>query len=62
MMGQETLQITGDMEEEEVSGFKDDDIHMVMEQTGCNREEAKSALEKERDIAAAILYINNKKE
>ena len=61
MMGQETLQIIGDMEEEEISGFKDDDIHIVMDQTGCNREEAKNALEKEKDIAVAILYLNNKK-
>ena len=61
MMGQETLQITGDIEEEEVSGFKDEDIHIIMEQSGCNREEAKMALEKEKDIAAAILSLNNKK-
>lgn len=60
MMGQETLQITGDIEEEEIFGFKDEDIHMVMEQTGCDREEAKKALEKEKDIAAAILYLNQK--
>ena len=44
MMGQETLQVLGDIEEEEISGFKDEDIHIVMEQTGCNREEAKKAI------------------
>ena len=60
MMGQETIQVLGDIEEEEVSGFKDEDIHIIMEQTGCNREEAKQALEEKKDIAAAILYLNNK--
>ena len=39
---------------------KDEDIHIVMEQTGCDREEAKQALEEKKDIAAAILYLNNK--
>ncbi len=60
MMGQESLQITGDIEEQEMEGFTDEDIHIVMEQTGCTREKAKEALEKEKDIAAAILYLNNK--
>lgn len=60
MMGQESLQITGDMEEHEAEGFTDEDIHIVMEQTGSNRESAKEALEKEKDIAAAILYLNKK--
>lgn len=60
MMGQETLQVLGDIEEEEISGFKDEDIHIVMEQTGCNREEAKKALEEKKDIASAILFLSNK--
>ena len=60
MMGQESLQITGDMEEQEMEGFTDEDIHIVMEQTGSSREKAKEALEKEKDIAAAILYLNKK--
>ena len=60
MMGQESLQITGDMEEHETEDFTDEDIHMVMEQTGCTREKVKEALEKEKDIAAAIIYLNKK--
>ena len=60
MMGQESLQITGDFEEHEAEGFTDEDIHIVMEQAGCTREKAKEALAKEKDIAAAILYLNNK--
>ncbi len=59
MMGQESLQITGDLEEQEIQGFKDEDIHIVMEQTGCTREKAKEALEKEKDIAAAIIYLKS---
>ena len=57
MMGQESLQIIGDMEEVESEGFKDEDIHIVMEQTGCSREEAKKALDEKKDIAAAILHL-----
>ena len=60
MMGQETLQVLGDIEEEEISGFKDEDIHIVMEQTGCNIEEAKKALDEKKDIASAILFLSNK--
>lgn len=58
MMGQESLQITGDMEEHEVEGFTDEDIHIIMNQTGCTREKAKEALELKKDIAEAILYLN----
>ena len=60
MMGQESLQITGDIVEEEQEVFNDDDIKTVMEQTGCNKEDAKRLLEQEGDIAAAILAFENK--
>lgn len=60
MMGQETIQILGDIEEEEITGFKDEDIHIVMEQTGCTMEEARTALESKNDIAGAILYLKDK--
>lgn len=61
MMGQETIQVIGDIEEIEMEGFTDEDIHMVMDQTGCNREQAKEALDMKKDIAAAILYLNENK-
>ena len=61
MLGQETLQIMGEIEEIEVEDFKDEDIHMIMEQTGCNREDAKKALEEKKDIAGAILYLNERR-
>ncbi len=60
MMGQETLQISGDMDEEEISSFNNEDIKMVMEQTGKSMEEAQKALEEKKDIAAAILYLKDK--
>lgn len=60
MMGQETIQIIGDIEEHEVEGFTDEDIHIVMNQTGCSREKAKEALSEKKGIAEAILYLNQK--
>ena len=56
-MGQETFQIIGDYEEQDLEKFNEDDIKTVVEQTGCSREEAKSALEKEGDLAKAILGL-----
>ncbi|MBU1203904.1 MAG: nascent polypeptide-associated complex protein [Nanoarchaeota archaeon] len=56
MMGQETFQIVGDVEE--VSGTGEEDIKVVIEQCSCSREDAVKALEKnEGDIAKAILSI-----
>ena len=62
MMGQESIQITGDMEERSLKKFDGDDIKTVIEQTNCSEEEAKKALEKEGgDLAAAIIDLNNNK-
>ncbi|MDP6641781.1 MAG: nascent polypeptide-associated complex protein [Candidatus Nanoarchaeia archaeon] len=58
MMGQETFQITGDIEEQEKELFNEEDVKTVMEQTNCSKEEAIEALEKEKDLAAAILSLN----
>lgn len=57
MMGQETLQVLGDIEERELSLFSEEDIKTVMGQVNCSREDAKKALDKEGDIAAAILSL-----
>lgn len=59
MMGQESLQVTGDMvfveEEEEI---KKGDVQLVMKQAKCSEEEALKALEKaDGDIAQAILEL-----
>jgi len=59
VMGQMTYQITGDAEERSRSGFTDEDISLVMEKTGADRETAKKALEEEGDIASAILKLKS---
>ena len=57
MMGEESLQITGDIEEESIS---EDDIKTVSEQAGVSKEKAKEALEKfNGDLAEAILYLKS---
>lgn len=62
MMGQESIQITGDIEERSLEKFNEDDVKTVMEQTNCSEEEAKESLEsKGGDLAAAILDLNNNK-
>lgn len=64
MMGQETIQVVGDIievEKEEKAGASEDDASTVMEQTGCTREEAIEALEQSSgNLAEAILKIQNK--
>lgn len=56
MMGQESLQVTGDIEE--FSGISEEDIKTVAEQAGVSNEKAKAALEKNKgDLAAAIMEL-----
>jgi nascent polypeptide-associated complex subunit alpha len=59
MMGQESLQITGDIEEvERKLEISEDDIRTVAEQTGVSEEEAKAAIESTNgDLAEAILKL-----
>lgn len=59
MMGQESLQITGEIREEEIEEFSREDIRTVMEQTGCSEDEAKEALKDTKDIAEAIIKLKN---
>ncbi len=62
VMGQETFQIIGEAHEEELkeSLFTDEDVHLVMEQTGKNEDEVKEALIKnEGDIAKTILELKS---
>ena len=59
MMGQESLQITGDIEEaaNEIE-ISEDDISTVMEQAGCLRNEALAAIrESSGNLAEAILKL-----
>lgn len=56
MMGQETFQIMGKVEERSISKITEEDIKTVMEQANVSREKALKALEENNgDLAAAIL-------
>ena len=57
MSGQDTFQISGKVEIEEIS---EDDIKMVMSQTNSSKEKANDALKKSGgDIAGAILHLKD---
>ena len=63
MMGTETWQITGDVEEKPRKPFKDEDIETVINQTGASRDDVTAALEAAHgDLADAIIRIKEKKE
>jgi nascent polypeptide-associated complex subunit alpha len=56
MMGQESLQITGDIEEQSL--ISEDDVNTVAEQTGKSKDEAREALEAAGgDLAEAIIKL-----
>lgn len=57
-MGQETFQITGDIEEVTPQIYSDDDIKTVAEQAHVSQEKAREALEEAKgDLAQAILKL-----
>ena len=58
MMGQETIQVLGEITERSI--ISEDDIKTVIEQTNVSKEKAKSALEKYNgDLAEAILSLTS---
>jgi nascent polypeptide-associated complex subunit alpha len=61
MMGQETFQISGEIEERALSSepeIDDEDVKTVMEQTGATEEEAQEAISKNSgDLAKAIMDL-----
>ncbi|MEW6062747.1 MAG: nascent polypeptide-associated complex protein [Nanoarchaeota archaeon] len=60
MMGQETIQIIGNITE--ASKISGEDIEMVAGQAGVSKELAKAVLEKNNgDLAKSILELKNKK-
>lgn len=65
MMGQETFQISGDINERSFSitpDISEDDIQTVVEQTGVDKEAAKKAIEKHQgDLAEAIMDLQEEK-
>ncbi|MCK5476823.1 MAG: Nascent polypeptide-associated complex protein [Candidatus Aenigmarchaeota archaeon] len=68
MQGQISFQITGTESEvdnsqletatEEKETFSDEDIKMIIEQTGKSREEVEKVLEETHDIAETIMMLN----
>ncbi|PKM92115.1 MAG: nascent polypeptide-associated complex protein [Euryarchaeota archaeon HGW-Euryarchaeota-1] len=62
MQGQESFQISGDIVEEENesknSSIKDEDVDMVISQTGASEERARAKLEENKgDLAKTILEM-----
>ena len=61
-MGQESLQIIGDIEEVTADLFTEEDIKTVAEKANVSENKAKEALKKEGgDLAAAILSLKHNK-
>lgn len=57
MQGQDTYQVIGEAVERSVETFSEDDVKMIVEQTGASEEDAKKALEETDDIAEAIMKL-----
>jgi len=59
VMGQETFQITGQVEEKEAKvAISEEDVQTVMQQADVSEEKARESLEKNKgDIAATILEL-----
>ena len=61
MMGQETFQISGQIEERGKKPFTEEDIETVMDQTGADRAEVERVLMETRgDLAETILKLKKK--
>lgn len=62
MMGQETIQVIGDITEvERYEEINEYDVTTVMKQTNCSKEEALEALkESNGNLAEAIIKLQNK--
>ena len=57
-MGQESLQVTGDIEEVSTEKFSEDDVKTVASQASVSEDEARAALEAaDGDLAEAILSL-----
>lgn len=57
--GQKTFQVIGEPREEPLEKISEEDLKMVMEKTGCSKEDAEKALkESDGDIAEAIMALS----
>ncbi len=65
MMGQETFQISGEIEERSLSvtpDISEEDVQAVMDQAGVNETTARKAIEKHQgDLAEAIMDLTENK-
>ncbi len=60
VMGQETFQISGDVEEKTLEKFKEEDINLVVSQVNCTEEEARKALQQSNgNIAEAVIKLKS---
>ena len=61
MMGQETFQIVGEVEERSTElEINEEDIQTVIEQTGADKEKAQETIKKHNgDLAAAIMELKS---
>ena len=60
IQGQETYQVSGDAELEESEEIPEEDVVLVAEKTGKNKDEVRVALEKsDGDIAEAIVELKD---
>jgi len=58
MQGQVSYQVAGDAVEQSAESFSEDDVKMVIEQTGKSEDEVRAALEEsDGDIAEAIMAL-----
>ena len=64
MGGEESFQVSGSVEERELSTeaeISEDDVKTVMEQAECSEKEARKAIEDNKgDLAKAIMELQNK--
>lgn len=58
MLGKDTFQVIGEVEEIDA---EKNDVALIIEQTGCSKEEAEKALKEEGDIAKAIIKLKKEK-
>jgi alpha-NAC-related protein len=56
--GEESFQITGNIEESKKENFSEEDIKIVMQKTNCSRKEAEKTLEETGDLTEAILKLS----
>lgn len=58
MMGKESFQVSGEIEERELKKYTEEDVKTVMEKADCTEKEARKSLENnDGNIAAAILEL-----